>query len=289
MQTFPNAAIERGHHYPVRVVVPGAIAVAAAVVLGAVNLDPAQRSSVVVIGAFGLLALPAGALIGDGRRFPWAAAAVVGFVGACVGALHGTPGPLGGGGVRTTVVDATIGTVLVALVVSEAWMLRSRPAYEGHVSDRHSGLAIAVAVAGAFGGALAVADVGCGPAIATFPWPLYVVGIALAVGGLTFRLWAVATLGRFFQPRLVVQHDHRLVTDGPYRLVRHPSYLGPILMLLGVGLVGDRWIGLAICTVLPVAAYAYRIVVEEHLLVSGLGPPYQAYRGRTWRLAPGIW
>ena len=143
----------------------------------------------------------------------------------------------------------------------------------------------------AFGGALAAADTGAGPAhggerpMATFrvryrrcswrPRPA-------AIG-------AVATLGQFFQPRLVVQDGHRVVADGPYRVVRHPSYTGPILIFVGIGYVLDNWIGLGLCVVLPLASYAYRIVIEERVLIEGLGDPYEEYRRGTWRIAPGIW
>jgi len=79
------------------------------------------------------------------------------------------------------------------------------------------------------------------------------------------------------------------VTDGPYRLVRHPSYTGPILVFVGIGLVLGTWVGLLLSIVLPVAAYVWRISVEERMLVAGLGSTYERYRERTWRLVPGIW
>jgi protein-S-isoprenylcysteine O-methyltransferase len=88
---------------------------------------------------------------------------------------------------------------------------------------------------------------------------------------------------------LVVQRVHEVDTDGQFRVVRHQSYAGPILLFVGIGLVLDTWVGLAICLVLPIGAYAWRITVEERMLVAGLGTAYERYREQTWRIVPGIW
>src|ERR1043166_967426 len=62
-------------------------------------------------------------------------------------------------------------------------------------------------------------------------------GIGLMWIGLALRYWAIRTLGRFFRYKVVVQDEHRLVTTGPYRLLRHPSYTGALLTLIGVAMV----------------------------------------------------
>ncbi len=65
-------------------------------------------------------------------------------------------------------------------------------------------------------------------------WP--VLGCAVGLAGVSLRWWAIRTLGAHFTRNLQVATDQRLVTAGPYRRLRHPSYTGAILMFAGVGL-----------------------------------------------------
>ena len=70
-------------------------------------------------------------------------------------------------------------------------------------------------------------------------WPV-IAGIALIVTGTGLRAWSIATLGRFFQYQIEIQAGHQVVTTGPYRYVRHPSYTGLALALIGFALAsGD--------------------------------------------------
>ena len=80
-----------------------------------------------------------------------------------------------------------------------------------------------------------------------------------------------------------------VVSRGPYRRVRHPSYTGLLLILAGFGLACGDWRSVAICLVLPLPALLWRIRVEEAELVRVLGEPYRAYAARTDRLVPGVW
>ena len=83
--------------------------------------------------------------------------------------------------------------------------------------------------------------------------------------------------------------DHRVVDDGPYRRVRHPSYTGLLLEFAGVGIVLGSWLGLAVILVPICAALAWRIHVEEAALRGRLGEAYATYTRGTWRLVPGVY
>jgi protein-S-isoprenylcysteine O-methyltransferase Ste14 len=72
-----------------------------------------------------------------------------------------------------------------------------------------------------------------------------IVGESRFIGGLALRLWAVLSLGRFFKVTVSIQEGHRVIRSGPYRLVRHPSYSGLLIALLGLGLALETWLGLA--------------------------------------------
>jgi protein-S-isoprenylcysteine O-methyltransferase Ste14 len=113
-------------------------------------------------------------------------------------------------------------------------------------------------------------------------------GVALfAIGG-ALRLWPVFVLGRRFSGLVAIQPGHRLVTDGIYGIIRHPSYLGMIVNMLGWALVFRSTLGVLLVA-LTVAILIGRIRSEETLLRSQFGPEYDAYRARTWRLLPGLY
>lgn len=115
------------------------------------------------------------------------------------------------------------------------------------------------------------------------------VGIGLMVAGIALRVWAVATLGRYFSLRVTIQSDHRLVERGPYRFLRHPAYAGSLLTLLGVPL-GDREpVGALLVLAIGLLAFGYRMRLEERALLGNLGDEYRAYMGRTWRVIPWVW
>ncbi len=116
-----------------------------------------------------------------------------------------------------------------------------------------------------------------------------VAGLIVIWLGLAIRLWAIVVLGRSFRTTVEVDTGQAVVSSGPYRLVRHPSYTGILLIAAGFGLADGTWPGLAVCLVLPTAALLRRIQVEEAELTRVLGDPYRAYRDRTKRLIPGLW
>ncbi len=114
-------------------------------------------------------------------------------------------------------------------------------------------------------------------------------GAALAVAGLAFRVWAVATLGQYFTYVVKVSPDQKVVDTGPYRWLRHPSYTGALAAALGIALSMRYAWALALVGVPNFVGYAIRIFVEEKALAEGIGEPYRAYMRRTKRLIPFVW
>lgn len=107
--------------------------------------------------------------------------------------------------------------------------------------------------------------------------------------GWILRFWSVQTLGKFFRSTVMIQKDHRVIQSGPYKLLRHPSYAGGLLMLTGVGIGMGSWIGLVLMEVIAFAGFGKRIAVEEKTLVQSLGREYRDYMKRTKRLIPFIY
>lgn len=120
-------------------------------------------------------------------------------------------------------------------------------------------------------------------------WAAIVAGLATLVLGVLLRTWAILTLGRLFKFVVVIQDDHRVISTGPYQLIRHPSYAGGLLALAGVGIALDSWLSIVILLGLPLVAILLRIHCEETELTAALGHDYETYVRRTRRLIPGLW
>jgi protein-S-isoprenylcysteine O-methyltransferase Ste14 len=113
-------------------------------------------------------------------------------------------------------------------------------------------------------------------------------GIALILVGTALRTYAIRVLGRYFVITVAVGPDQQVVERGPYRLIRHPSYTGALLSLLGFGLVLTNWASLAAIILGSAVGFGYRVMVEERVLSRALGQPYIAYMRRTRRLIPYV-
>lgn len=110
----------------------------------------------------------------------------------------------------------------------------------------------------------------------------------MIVGGMAFRAYAILTLGRYFTRAVRAHVGQTVVQRGPYRYIRHPSYTGLLVALVGVALTLSNWVGLAALLLCAGAGCAYRIAVEERELRRTLGDEYIAYMRRTRRLIPFI-
>ena len=106
------------------------------------------------------------------------------------------------------------------------------------------------------------------------------------LAGIALRWYAATALGKYFTFDVAIHSGQTLIEAGPYRHIRHPSYTGALLTLVGFGLALGNWLGLAAGLLCLASAYAYRIPVEESALAVALGEPYKQYVSRTWRLVP---
>jgi protein-S-isoprenylcysteine O-methyltransferase Ste14 len=126
---------------------------------------------------------------------------------------------------------------------------------------------------------------------AAIPWrrtDIFFGGIVLMWVGIVFRYYAMRVLGRYFTFDVAVHGGQTVVEAGPYRYIRHPSYTGAMITLIGFGLALGNWVGLLALIACGAIGYAYRIQVEESALVAALGEPYRDYMSRTQRLVPFV-
>ena len=114
-------------------------------------------------------------------------------------------------------------------------------------------------------------------------------GVIIMVIGLVVRFWANKSLGAFYTRTLLITEDQGVVERGPYRVVRHPGYLGVLLMWVGAGLATVNWMVATIVLSMMLAAYRYRIQSEETMLVTTFGEQYKEYMARTWKLIPFLY
>ncbi len=114
------------------------------------------------------------------------------------------------------------------------------------------------------------------------------ISLALLIAGLAVRWTAIVSLGKAFSVNVAIRESQEMYRGGLYRLVRHPSYSGMLLIFLAVGLVSRNWLGLAVALVPTTAALLYRIQVEERALVTAFGDNYRSYANETKRLIPGV-
>jgi protein-S-isoprenylcysteine O-methyltransferase Ste14 len=124
-----------------------------------------------------------------------------------------------------------------------------------------------------------------GPRLARWTAPA---GLVMEATGLGVRIWSMRTLGAAYSRTLRTGDEQRVVDAGPYRLVRHPGYLGTLLTWTGFGLTSGSLLVVAVVSTLFGRAYGRRITAEERLLARDL-PGYQAYQRATKRLLPHLW
>ena len=117
---------------------------------------------------------------------------------------------------------------------------------------------------------------------------LIMVGVAAL--SIPFTLWGYRTLGKNWvhgmdPSKFLLKKEHVLVTNGPYRYVRNPIYLGAFVFIIALALVAANW--LLLLPALPIITIIYaQIGREELMLIDRFGDEYREYMRRTPRLIP---
>jgi protein-S-isoprenylcysteine O-methyltransferase Ste14 len=113
-----------------------------------------------------------------------------------------------------------------------------------------------------------------------------VLTMTLAIGSVWFVSAAVRTLGKQWSITARVLEGHKLITEGPYSVVRNPIYTGMFGMLLATGLAISHWIGLLIAIVVFAIGTAIRVHSEEKLLREAFGEEFEAYARKVPAVVP---
>lgn len=115
------------------------------------------------------------------------------------------------------------------------------------------------------------------------------IGLCILWYGIALRIWSFRTLGRYFTFTVQTCGDQPVITPGPYRVIRHPSYAAILLAVMGLGLFIANWLSLFTLAAAVVCDLAYRIRVEERAQLQDLGEDHRNYAATHKRLVPFIW
>ncbi|MFG1646666.1 methyltransferase family protein [Amycolatopsis sp. NPDC049252] len=117
-------------------------------------------------------------------------------------------------------------------------------------------------------------------------WPF---GFVLGWLGLLLRWWSFVSLGKYFTVTVRTSEDQPVVDRGPYRVLRHPSYTGLLLVFAGGGLISGNWVSAAGAVVVLLLALVHRLRIEERALGEALGHRYRRFAAHRARLVPYVW
>ncbi len=114
-------------------------------------------------------------------------------------------------------------------------------------------------------------------------------GLILLFIGMIIRADSIYKLKDNFTPNVIYITKARLIKDGIFGLIRHPSYLGAYFTMIGTALLFESLITFIVFSIILLLAYAYRIYFEEKQLLKFFKNKYLKYKKRTWKMFPYIW
>jgi protein-S-isoprenylcysteine O-methyltransferase Ste14 len=181
-----------------------------------------------------------------------------------------------------------LGAVWVAFMVLQGRAARRAAPTERRAQDRLYPLNLLAVVVGLVLMLTSVGDLGV-LGIRVLPdtpgW--FWTGFAITVLGLALAVWARQRLGPFWASAIEIKTGHRLIQDGPYRLVRHPIYAGIMLGALGSG-IADCDLGGSAGFAVIAASFLAKLRREERFIAENFGDEFQSWRKRTWALIPFV-
>jgi protein-S-isoprenylcysteine O-methyltransferase Ste14 len=117
----------------------------------------------------------------------------------------------------------------------------------------------------------------------------FVIGSGLAILGLIIRVASILTLKQQFTYTVTKIDNHVLIETGLYKFIRHPGYLGQLIIFLGISTCLSNWLSILLMIVPVLLGYLNRIIVEEKFMTEQMGQTYIDYQKRTRKLIPAIY
>jgi len=117
----------------------------------------------------------------------------------------------------------------------------------------------------------------------------FTIGVVLTVIGLLIRIQSILTLKQYFTYSVAQTEDHILIETGIYKTIRHPGYLGQLMIFAGLSISLSNWLSVLLMIIPVSIGYIYRIKVEERFMIEQMGENYLNYQKRTKRIIPMIY
>jgi protein-S-isoprenylcysteine O-methyltransferase Ste14 len=118
---------------------------------------------------------------------------------------------------------------------------------------------------------------------------LFVSGLFIIVIGLIIRIISINTLKQYFTYSVSKDKYHEIIEKGFYKIIRHPGYLGQLLIFTGISISLSNWLSVIFMFISILIGYIYRIKVEEKFMIEQMGDKYLNYQMRTKKLIPKIY
>lgn len=123
-----------------------------------------------------------------------------------------------------------------------------------------------------------------------YPWNIwFVIGMGLVVMGLILRIFSILTLKQYFTYSVAKVENHKLIETGLYKFIRHPGYLGQLIIFLGISTSMSNWLSIIVMMIPITLGYLNRIKVEERFMADQLGEDYLKYEAHTKRIIPMVY
>ncbi|MFO7637623.1 MAG: isoprenylcysteine carboxylmethyltransferase family protein [Clostridia bacterium] len=173
-------------------------------------------------------------------------------------------------------------------LVCDMYVLLCRGSKKGRRKGEHHSkyVMVALIVTGMFGG-IALSAEGRQAFMEDFNW-FRSLSLFLIPMGIIIRMTAIHQLGKAFSIDVGLANGNGLYKEGLYSLIRHPSYLGELLCFLGVAVAFNHPVSSGFAFLFPLAAFSYRIIIEEKFLRKHYEEEFTQYARETKRLIPYV-
>lgn len=114
----------------------------------------------------------------------------------------------------------------------------------------------------------------------------FAIGMTLVAIGFVIRIYSILTLKQYFTYSVAKVEHHKIIEIGLYKFIRHPGYLGQLIIFAGISMSISNWLSILTMMIPVTLGYLYRIKVEETFMLEELGESYLNYQTRTKRIIP---
>ncbi len=123
-----------------------------------------------------------------------------------------------------------------------------------------------------------------------YHWDIFfIIGAILTIVGLAIRIKSILTLKQYFTYTVTEIENHELIETGLYKSIRHPGYLGQLIIFVGISTSLSNWLSILLMMTPVLLGYIYRINTEERFMTEQFGQKYVDYQKRTKRLVPMLY